>query len=628
MEIIAVVVTYIWTPLIVFWGLSLLRHRGAFAVDSLLLLLTAFIIGPFFIYTFLETLVSLLPGRDHSFYVSCVYIVFVGIPALSLVCRRDTLHVVLARKYFHWQSFFLYIVVFLVMSCGWYFLLSLPLKTNDPIQYGQLARILFDGADVSFYPMTKPVEANGFIVYASHPLGYPFAIYWHYLMQNGSIEFGLAKIISLWNGFFASLLVMYLAKDLRLFSVLWAALFFIGTPLLSAGIIYHSVDPLYISLLLLLGTFLVSEEPLAGRPYVLLVGIVTALIWRQHSLGLVSSVLLLGAFLCLKKALFKERMFFVCWVLLIAVLLGGERYIVNWGQFGKPLGDDTLVWGLESVRHLAFLREKLGIQDVTGRIVNGLLMMWTKPLYGVTPWIALLFCPFLYLKIRYERKLILAAWFFFLYMMLNILLVVVGNDVSIRGVRYFLPLIPFLAYVSARGVECVCEFDFFPRVRLGGAVSRSVGGADIIWMVSFLFPLALLGILVLSSLTAGSFVRQDASWFTDEVADEQSFARLVNETSRVVGMRGLVLTFRMDLLSQYSSVRFVRYLDSRLVPFYNEKYVSRAVGSLKRLKVTHVLMPSYELATIQNSLILNVLRDPLYAELLYENNSGSLYSLK
>lgn len=115
---------------------------------------------------------------------------------------------------------------------------------------------------------------------------------------------------------------------------------------------------------------------------------------------------------------------------------------------------------------------------------------------------------------------------------------------------------------------------------------------------------------------------------TDSVESKlsnNSFIEAVNYLKRNTPESSLVFSLRpADMY--YAERRMISYLDPRLLGFYREQDVQKAVGLLKELGVDYLHMPNYALPPIYNSALQEIVADPDLTELLVSYDGNQIYS--
>jgi hypothetical protein len=87
------------------------------------------------------------------------------------------------------------------------------------------------------------------------------------------------------------------------------------------------------------------------------------------------------------------------------------------------------------------------------------------------------------------------------------------------------------------------------------------------------------------------------------------------------------LVFHQNTFAYYAGRRFIRDVDTRLVDFYRAPDKDAALAQLRQLGIQYVYLPPWSWPTIQNSKILDILKDPAAAQLVIEHAGYRLYRL-
>jgi hypothetical protein len=102
---------------------------------------------------------------------------------------------------------------------------------------------------------------------------------------------------------------------------------------------------------------------------------------------------------------------------------------------------------------------------------------------------------------------------------------------------------------------------------------------------------------------------------------------MVRRVRRITPPDAFFLIFHQSTFSYYAGRRFIRDVDTRLVDFYRAQDKRAAVAQLQLLGVQYVYLPPWSWPTIQNSKILDIVKDPAAAELVVEHAGYRLYRL-
>ncbi len=502
--------------------------------------------------------------------------------------------------------------------------LHLPLYANDPVQYATIARIARGTGGFSFYPMQQAEAGSGFIVYMLHPPGYASNILAHWLIGVGGDEFGFAKTITPWFAIATLCLFMFSIPRLGMDVRVMGALAFVLTPLYAYQVITHGVDPIIMACALALA--LVLSRGMWKSSGLVLAVVLLGLLVFSHSLGLVVGALLMMGYLTAGREPLGCRLVNSLLVGLGGLLLGGYQYLDNYVVHGSMLRDQTPIWQIAEIARAEFLDTRDGMAGWADKFLHGILMPFTRlTFYGVIPWLALALFPFWGRHWKQEPLVRISAIFIALYWLLIIALVIKGNDAPIRGSRYFLPMLPFFTILSMFGLQQLVV-SRCGRGERQGSRGQPVKVAVLLGLLQ-VSPVALASVAVLNT-PLHNLVYGDRAWFETKALDSSSLAYLLEKAAKISRQPGnLLLTFRMDQLAYYTDARFVRYLDGRLEPFYHARSPDDAFDELIRLGISHVFLPNYSLAEIENSWIRRIVGDPLYSEVVARNSHGVLYHL-
>lgn len=615
--LMGILLTYVAAPMVVWTLLAPLNTKNGSGWNLALCLMASLVLAPQMIAIQLLAITAIVPdaGPLKPLWLTLTAMPWIIILFFIKRSRQPIQDAMELSKYSGTLSWILVTAIgMLVIASLW-----MPLRSNDPVQYARLAWLSMEEGGFSFYPMDAADTRRGFLVYMMHPLGYPAAILWHYLIQGDSTEFGSAKLITLWNASLAVILVAAGCGYRSLSAGAIAGLSLLLTPLFAYQTISHGIDPLYLSV----STLLIILLGRLHRPtimHVAVLSVVAGMAAQQHSVGAVVVALTTAAYVLAGPGEWRQRLGVSVLVAVGAVVLGGWQYMENWLYKGRPLGDEVLVWNLPELQREAFLRAQLGIDSVVGRLWNGVLMAWSKPwYYGVLPWLFVASLPFTLGLWHRDAVMRIAVLFVVAYLIFSLALVLMGVDTSIRGNRYFLAILPAMSIVVGRVADMLIE-----RSRAYSPNNSSRGVHPALLLALYL-PVAIVSAMHIIE-PIGQFIANDQAWFERAAKRKDSIERLVAETGRIAE-DGLVLTYRMDRLDRYTQVRYVRGLDERLVPFYTALSKKQAYAVLCDLGISHILVPEYPLAMVENSWLPKIIEDEKLAQEIFSNASGALYEL-
>lgn len=89
-----------------------------------------------------------------------------------------------------------------------------------------------------------------------------------------------------------------------------------------------------------------------------------------------------------------------------------------------------------------------------------------------------------------------------------------------------------------------------------------------------------------------------------------------------------VLTLRQAEFGFYSPVRFISDIDPRLVDFYTAATIEQAVEVLRRLGITHVVLPNYPTPSFYNSYLQEIVSRPDLSSEIADYNGYRLFQLR
>jgi len=451
--VIGLILTYGVSSFVIFLAAARLT-RVTRSDASRLFFLTAGL-GPIIISLLLTRFYQLLPYHSDAFYLAGVSVCFLPL----LILGRRKLHLAadiladgrafLAER-ISWKCWPEMIILALasILTVGatiqgvWN-----PLTSQDALGYATLSRLIHNYGNVEFYPSTEADPQTGFYYPSSHPLAYPALIAWHYMLQGTGEYAGLMKIIAPIYTIHCLLLLWHLLANRGRFAGPMAMLLFIGTPWVYRLTHICHIDPLRVYVFVLAFVWLRELLRRPGWAWTVLAGIAVGASMFSHSAGLLTLPFFAFIYFIMAHEKLAQRIVRIAAICVIAVALGGPRYIQNFIAAGSPVSDDTRVWSMPELGYKEYLRHDRGLVTQSERLFNGMLKGFTKLRYfGLTHWLCAAAVIFGLKRILTDGLSSAFLWVLILFYGLVAITFVIGMDLVIKNDRYFITVQPFIAY--------------------------------------------------------------------------------------------------------------------------------------------------------------------------------------
>jgi hypothetical protein len=449
------------------WSLgffALLRDASSGLQGTLFVGVSCLIAGPVMLAVFLWAGMWLAPGRDPGFWIVLIW----ALPLGLLLFRGP--HVVgelatMVRAWRHpaalpftWVFLLLTLLPFLMLLPQ---LALLPVQGNDPLEYMQLGRVIYESTDTSEYPYLDSQLTGGFVAPWTHPPTYGVLIALAYMLQEGSAVAGAAKMIGLWFGTALSLLCavqVYLLDRRMSWRVVVVPILVFTLPLFFQLVQGAHIDALRVSaftLAILAVSWAIIHNTNRNAAFA---GLSLAAALCTHSIGFLAPVVGGAVIMIVWQRGIGTFARFVLVAGLLVLAIGMPHYVRNIFIFGNPIQDNVAVWQLPQLRIAEFLQTTRGLETLGDRFWHGVFMPLTRPQeFGYLVVLLSLVLAWLLVSgsvgrrlarlsefwvVRQEQGLFHIGLAICVFVFLLVASVFAGSELAIKNARYLLTIVP------------------------------------------------------------------------------------------------------------------------------------------------------------------------------------------
>ncbi|MDP7319715.1 MAG: hypothetical protein QF441_03860 [Bacteriovoracaceae bacterium] len=413
-----------------------------------LLIASSYVISQVTTSWMIEKVMFIAPNKPSLTYLITIFLIFSFISAIFI----NELKLVLKTFIQGVKNNYFFTIIIIFTSIIIIFIsINLPVDSNDPLEYIQVAKNISETGNFNHYPLINSELLKGYFPW-SHPSGYVGMIVWSFNFTENINDFMLLK---LYNPLIAiSFLIIFYIIFSGTNIYLRTILSFIGvlaTPLLIIEVFHFHIDPLRIFTFFITGLLALELYKMKSIAQYILLGFLLGITLHSHSLGILIIPMFFGI---LAVDYYQTKQFYVkpmCISLFVTLIFVGFRYYINFNTLGYIVGDNTPLWKIESLNFSHYLQLTRGLETPSNKILNGLLKVFTHIYsFGVTFWIyTLLFTKsfltkkekFLFNFSSYETvsNFIILFWF-----LGSTTVTLMGSDILIKNDRYTLTIFPFV----------------------------------------------------------------------------------------------------------------------------------------------------------------------------------------
>lgn len=613
-------------PALALFGLWVSLHRTDSTQDDLAAVAAA-VLGPSAWMAVLELTYRIAPGNADGVYLATPYVVFGFILMVTGKAAGSRLRPVFAKATNAFrragpaaQAGVLALVALGGLSAAVGALA--PLEANDALEYAHSARLMYRAQSVAGYPFLDSTRSGGYYGPWTHPLDYVLHLVWGFLAAGSDVSIGIGKWAAATALGRVVLVAAFAARRAGGTASLLAAAMALGTPLLTQLAIQSHIDPGRLPAWLL--AFLLAGELARGfhRGTAVLFGLALAAAMYAHSIGILAPVLASFAYVAVATGPWLLRLRVLVIANGIATLFLAPQFLRNWRDFGSPVADFAAVPVYQAAKlgFAEYFRAARESETLGDKLLKLSALFWRWNTYGV----ASAACVLAPLTARQAwRRLGPEIRAFAVgavgYLTMALVASVLGSDAFVKNDRYLLTVCPMLAVVAGAWLAQALPT---LRHRLGLGSFPLVPVAAVALVVAFtLLPTMRLA----RSYGATLYGRPAANGVRPLDRPQYVAVAFANKRLRP---GDCVLNFRQGDFVNYSRQCTMSHLDPRLLPVYAATDADGAARELRKLGLTHVLLPPYEDPAWTQSALNELLLDPARASLIADFDGYRWFALR
>lgn len=422
------------------------------------IIISSLVLSQILLSWYLEKIMYLFNDLEDKFYVYIILLIF-------------TLQLFIFKRYtgivFNYILYYLnknYIVIFyalIVFLISFIISINLPIISNDPLEYINVAQNIYKYKTFSIYPLIDTSLMDGYFPW-THPSSFVSIISWSFILQENSSSFLLLK---LFNPIFmtATFLLFTSLFDKNIYFSLFAgflALFI--SPIYMLLIFDFHIDPMRIFSFFIVFLFLYKIDNIRKSIFI---GILFGFAMHSHSIGILSLAIFIGIILYsffIKEKISLKSILIVFFTTFIFV---GFRYYINYDTFGYIVGDNTALWEVKEFYYNEYLEYSRNLFTFENKIFHGILKGFVNfDSFGFLYWLFICFmCLYIYKKLilkKFNKKMALndkilehSYLVVFYWYLGSSFLMILGSNILIKNDRYLLTINFFVIYILLKYIE-------------------------------------------------------------------------------------------------------------------------------------------------------------------------------
>lgn len=313
-----------------------------------------------------------------------------------------------------------------------------------------MSRYIYKYKALDIYPFYQPTPEIGIYAPSTHPLGYHMLIVWSYMLQGDSEYAGLIKIISPFYVFYTLLLLGYILSDRGNIYGILSIFLLITTPLYYTQSSVCHIDPLRVYTFFL--AFVCLSELIQNnyrKWFLVFSGYVVGISMYSHSIGILTLPFFMFIYFIVSKEKFTKNIVKLIIISIVALLIGGHRYIYNYKLYGYFVGDRLKVMRIKDLHYDEYFRTTRQLVTTLDRVIFGALVGFSNlKQFGITYWLFLLSILFYRKKLIIDKQMLIFFYVVLLFYTGVFLSLLFNMDIFIKNPRYFLTVHPFIICIG------------------------------------------------------------------------------------------------------------------------------------------------------------------------------------
>lgn len=636
-QVLFFILTYLLSGFIIaaLLRMILIRQRGKISLTEINILGLG--LGPILISLILYFLFLFFPNKAGLFYVSIVGFIFLLILIISrnkfLENLRDlsSFFIGLKEKIRSAEKDFLIMAVLAIAIVIYIFVqgVAFPIVSHDGCVYAYYGRQLYEQKNLDNYPMTGPDEQTGAFLRVSHPPGLPLLYTWFFLVQGDTQSDILLRTVSPMYAFFLIILLwIVLKRRAGKYCGIFGVLLMLSAPVFVFQSYANSIDPMRLFFIFSSFVFLAWLLELESINVALLVAILTGLAMYMHVTGVLILTVVIFLYLLFSKENLKKRVGIVLTIGVIAILIGGIHYGINYQKFNNFLGPKTYSFPDIITEKLSYSSDTLSLRGQEGAVqifkfvfpkdlILGRLQIFSRPeLFGFAYFI-FLFAVFFWFRYLRKEKIDLVILFGVIFCAIPIIWKFYPNW------RYIFTVYPLVIY-----------FDGLVLGKIYMRLKERKFEKKILVPLGFMVLLTIVVFFAPSSTAGRKLLRSDQIKYL--ISSKQNQERIlrpglfaaIDYINRQTAENSIVLTFDKARYFYYAERKGILWGSLEMKNFYTLGAKETAYEYLQRMDIDFVLIVLQNQDTyFEKSKLRDILEDKELSKLIFEEKDTKVYQL-
>jgi len=415
-----------------------------------------------------------------------------------------------------------------------------------------------------------------------------------------------------------------------------AALLYLTTPILFLGADSGLIDGLPALGLTLVLCTIISSDTSPNRLGILLGLALGAALWTHSQAVLLIPLSLFAVMVQNGFRKPRELLAQVAIILVIATAIGFWPYWQNFKRIGALISDNPAVFAMPELDWVEYFRMSRDFDSWPEKIQYGILKGWFAfEAYSMSFWFmsvgVLLYV--VHLKRTGSWKTMLLgqgsnredAWrpamiaVLVCYFGGVVTSTLMGIDLMIKTERYFLIIMPAVALFAGWGIAKISTPERRPKF------FRKLTAVMALPLIAALLIAQLLAIGSYRWKTLGLSFRQIGLSLNDKITHWPPYGAISFLRDKI-SPESLILSLKPSDM-YYTNRRMLSFLDTRLLPFYQERDAIAGWEKLRTLGVTHIYIPDYSMPPMYNSILSDIMGRPDLSHLIYSHDGYQIYEL-